>query len=100
MSNKINKLKGAEHEMTDEQQVQAVICYLSSNWEHIHVNLTHDDNIKIFNDVARHVKFEEDRLLAEKPINKAFIFEIKMHEHLALNIRRENVRVLNMAREE
>jgi len=78
MSNLINELRVVEHEMTDEQQVQAVIRSLPSNWEHIRVNLTHNDNIKIFDDVARHVELEEDRLLAEKPINKAFIYETKM----------------------
>ena len=78
MSNLINELRGAKHEMTDEQQVQVVIHSLPSNWEHIRVNLTHNDNIKIFDDVARHVELEEDRLLAEKPINKAFISETKM----------------------
>jgi len=73
MSNMISELRGAGHEMTDEQQVQAVICYLPSNWEHVRVNLTHNDNIKTFDDVARHIKLEEDRLHAEKPINEAFI---------------------------
>ena len=38
--------------MTDEQQVQAVIRSLLNNWEHMHVNLTHNDNIKKFDDVA------------------------------------------------
>jgi hypothetical protein len=42
------------------------------------VNLTHNDNIKTFDDVAHHVELEEDRLHAEKPINEAFISETKM----------------------
>ena len=58
MSNMISELRGAGHEMTDEQQVQAVIRSLPSNWEHIRVNLTHNDNIKTFDDVARHVELE------------------------------------------
>jgi hypothetical protein len=78
MSNMISELRGAGHEMTDEKQVQAVIRSLPSNWEHMRVNLTHNDNIKTFDDVARHVELEEDRLHAEKPINKAFISETKM----------------------
>jgi hypothetical protein len=44
----------------------------------MYVNLTHNDNIKTFDDVARHVELEEDRLYAKKPINEAFIFETKM----------------------
>jgi hypothetical protein len=78
MSNMISELRGAGYEMTDEQQVQAVIRSLPSNWKHMCVNLTHNDNIKIFDDVARHVKLEKDRLHVEKPINEAFISEIKM----------------------
>jgi len=79
MSNLISELKGAGHEMTDEQQVQVVIRSLPSNWEHMRVNLTHNDNIKTFDDVACHVELEEDQLHAEKPINEAFISETKMH---------------------
>jgi hypothetical protein len=76
--NIISELRGVEHKMTDEQQVQAVIRSLPSNWKHMRVNLTHNDNIKTFDDVARHVELEEDRFHAKKPINKAFIFETKM----------------------
>jgi len=80
MSNMISELRGVGHEMTNEQQVQAVIRSLPSNWEHMYVNLTHNDNIKTFNDVARHVKREEDWLHNKKPVNKAFISETKMCE--------------------
>ena len=40
--------------------------------------LTHNDNIKTFDDVARHVKLEEDRLLTEKHIQEAFMSENKL----------------------
>ena len=66
MSNMINKLRAIGHEMINKQQVQAVIRSLSNNWEHMRVKLTHNENIKIFDDVACHVELEEDRLLAEK----------------------------------
>jgi len=78
MSNMINELRGAGHEMNDEQQVQAVIHSLPSNWEHMRVNFTHNDNIKTFDDVARHVELEEDRRHTKKPINEAFISKTKM----------------------
>jgi hypothetical protein len=74
----ISELKGVGHEMTDEQQVQVVTHFFPSNWEHMRVNLTSNDNIKIFDDVARHVELEEDQLLTKKPVNEAFIFETKM----------------------
>ena len=73
MSNMISELRAAEHDMTDEQQVQSVIRSLPSNWEHMRVNLTHNENIKTFDDVARHVELEEDRLLSEKPANETFM---------------------------
>ena len=44
------------------------------------INLTHNDNIKTFDDVAHHVELEEYRLLAEKPIYEAFITENKSRE--------------------
>jgi len=60
MSNMISELRGVRHKIIDEQQVQVVIRYLPSNWKHMRVNLTHNDNIKTFDDVACHVKLEED----------------------------------------
>jgi hypothetical protein len=41
----------------------------------MYVNLTHNDKIKTFDDVAYHVELEEDRFLAEKLVNEAFISE-------------------------
>ena len=78
MSNMISELWGVVHEMIDEQQVQAIIHSLPSNWEHMRVNLTHNDNIKTFDDVARHIELEEDQLRAEKPINETFMSETKI----------------------
>ena len=77
MSNMINESRAAGHDMTDEQQVQSVIRSLPSNWEHMSVNLTHNENIKTFDDVARHVELEEDRLLSKKPANEDFMTESK-----------------------
>ena len=52
-----------------------MIRSLPSHWEHLHVKLTHNDNIKTFDDVARHIELEKDRVLAEKPIQEAFMKE-------------------------
>jgi len=100
MSNMISELRGAGHEMTDEQQVQAVIHSLPSNWEYMRVNLTHNDNIKTFDDVARHVELKEDRLYAEKLINEAFISKTKMRGAYVSKYKRVRLKVPNMAREE
>ena len=50
-----------------------MIRSLPSAWEHLPINLTHNDNIKTFDDVARHVKLEEDRLLVDKPYGEAYM---------------------------
>ena len=67
MSNMISELRAVGHDMIDEQQVQVVIRSLLSHWEHMRVNLTYN-NIKTFDDVARHVELKESRFLTEKPI--------------------------------
>ena len=45
MSNMISELKGAGHELIDEQPVQVVIRSLPNACEHLRINLTHNDNI-------------------------------------------------------
>ena len=77
MSNMISELTAVRHDMIDEQQVQAMIHSLPSHWEHMRVNLTHNGKIKTFGDVTRHVELEEDRLLIEKHVQKAFMTENK-----------------------
>ena len=54
-----------------------MIRSLPSSWEHLRINLTHNDNIKTFDDVARHVELEEDCLLTDKPYGEAFMTESK-----------------------
>ena len=66
MSNMITELADAGHALTDEQQVQAVIRSLPNNWEHMKMHLTHNENIKTFDDAKRHLKLESDRLAASK----------------------------------
>ena len=54
-----------------------MIRSLPSAWEHLHINLTHNDNIKTFDDVARHVELEKDCLLTDKPHEEAYMTESK-----------------------
>ena len=64
MSNMISEHKEVGHTLTDEQQVQAMICSLPQSWEHIKMHLTHNENIKTLEDARRHLELEEDRLMA------------------------------------
>ncbi|XP_070017659.1 uncharacterized protein [Nicotiana sylvestris] len=57
------------------RQIQAMIRSLPNNWEHLKVNLTHNDSIKTFADVARHVELEDERLGASKIVPNAFVEE-------------------------
>ncbi|KAH0748633.1 hypothetical protein KY290_027865 [Solanum tuberosum] len=75
MSNMIAQLKSIGHFLSDEQQVQAVIQSLPNNWEYLKVNLIHNDSIKTFSDVARHVEFEYERFGAAKAASNAFVAE-------------------------
>ena len=75
MSNMIRELKSAGHALTDEQQVQAVIRSLPNNWEHMKINMTHNDNIKTFDDIARHLELEDERLEAAKSSGQAYVAE-------------------------
>ena len=52
-----------------------IIHSLPHAWEHLRINLTHNDNIKTFDDVAQHVELEEDRLLADKSNGHAYTNE-------------------------
>ena len=45
--------------------------------EHLRINLTHNDNIKTFDDVARHVELEEGHLLNDKPVRQAYMIGSK-----------------------
>ena len=54
-----------------------MICSLPSVWEYLRKNLTHNDNIKTFDDVTRHVELEEDCISADKPYREAYMTESK-----------------------
>ena len=71
----IQELKSTGNNLTNEQQVQAVIRSLPSSWETMGQNLTHNENIKTFDDVGRHLELETERLEAAKPISSVHMAE-------------------------
>ena len=75
MSKMIRELYSAGRILTEEQQVQEVICSLPGSWEHMKVNVTQNESIKTFNDVARHVELEDERLGDAKIQGQAFVAE-------------------------
>ncbi|OMP00245.1 Zinc finger, CCHC-type [Corchorus olitorius] len=64
MSNMMRELKIARHVLNDQQQVQVVVRSLPRGWEYMNAMLTHNDSIKTFADVQRHLELEEKRLMA------------------------------------
>ena len=59
-----------------------MIHSLSSSWETICQNLTHNENIKTFDDVARHLELEAEHLDAAKPISFVHMAETSSHKAL------------------
>ncbi|CAN6482755.1 unnamed protein product [Victoria cruziana] len=75
MSNMIRKLNSAGHMMTDEQQVQTVISSLPHSWEHMKINMTHNESIRTFDDIARHLELEYERLEAARISHQSYMAE-------------------------
>ncbi|KAK0607489.1 hypothetical protein LWI29_015731 [Acer saccharum] len=75
MSNMIREMKSAGYTLTDEQQIQAVIRSLPNSWENMKINMTHNDNIKTFDDISRHVELEDERLEASKASGQLYVVE-------------------------
>ncbi|GAV89130.1 UBN2_2 domain-containing protein, partial [Cephalotus follicularis] len=65
MSSMIRELRVANHVLIDEQQVQAVIRSLPKHWEHMRANMTHNESVKTFDNITRHLELEDERLMAD-----------------------------------
>ena len=75
MKRMIRELKTSEHVFIDEQQVEAVIRSLLKNLEHMVVNMTHNQSVKTFDDIVRHLELEAKRLMVAKPNEQAYVVE-------------------------
>lgn len=71
----IRDLTNVGHVLLDEQHVQTIIRSLPHSWEHMKINLTHNDNIQTFVDISHHLELEDESLPATNPENNAFIAE-------------------------
>lgn len=75
MSSKIYEFEVARNNLIDKQQVQVMICSLTNSWETISQNLTHNENIKIFDNVSRHLILEAKHLETTKPKPASYVVE-------------------------
>ena len=62
----IRELKTSEHVLTDEQQVEAVIKSLPKSWEHMVVNMRHNESVKTFDDIVHHLELEAERVVVPR----------------------------------
>uniref|UniRef100_A0A2N9EHY7 Retrotransposon Copia-like N-terminal domain-containing protein n=1 Tax=Fagus sylvatica TaxID=28930 RepID=A0A2N9EHY7_FAGSY len=65
MSAIVRELKVAGNNLTDEQQIQAVIRSLPDSWEQMKLNMTHNESIQTLKDLSRHLKLEAERRVAQ-----------------------------------
>jgi hypothetical protein len=64
MSAMVRELKATGNNLTDEQQIQAVIRSLPDSWEQMKLNMTHNESIQTLKDLSRHLKLEAKRHVA------------------------------------
>ncbi|KAL0423379.1 UNVERIFIED_CONTAM: hypothetical protein Sradi_0872700 [Sesamum radiatum] len=74
MKDMIRELQNAGCELSDEQQVLAVLRSLpEQTWGHVNLVLTHNEKIKMFDSVASHLKLEAEHRESERAQQGAFI---------------------------
>uniref|UniRef100_A0A2N9H995 Uncharacterized protein n=1 Tax=Fagus sylvatica TaxID=28930 RepID=A0A2N9H995_FAGSY len=65
MSSMVHELKAAGNNLTNEQQIQAMIRSLPDLWEQMKLNMTHKRAFKRFEDLSRHLELEAERRVAQ-----------------------------------
>ena len=64
ISSMIQDQNAGGHILIDEHQVQAIIRSLPYSWMHMKQILAHNENIKFFKDISRHMELEANRIVA------------------------------------
>ena len=67
----IRELKAVSNTLTKEQKFQVGIRSLQDSWETMVINMTHNENVKTFDDLSRHLELEDDRLKASNATKAA-----------------------------
>ena len=80
MKKMIRNIKTFEHALVDEQQVEVVIKSLPKSWEHMVVNMTHNESVKTFDDIVCHLELEAERLVVARPNEQAYVIESSSHK--------------------
>ena len=75
MKRMIRELKTSRHVLTDEQHVETIIISLTNSWEHIVVNMTHNESVKTFDDIVYHLELEARWLVVARHNEQAYVVE-------------------------
>ena len=73
MKRLIRELKTSGHVLTDEQQVEVVMRSLPKSEEHMVVNITHNESVKTFDDIVRHLELEVEQLVVARLNEQAYV---------------------------
>jgi chromosome condensin MukBEF ATPase and DNA-binding subunit MukB len=65
MSAIVRELKAAGNNLTDEQQIQAVIRSLPDSWEQMKLNMTHNESIQTLEDLSCHLELKAECRVAQ-----------------------------------
>ena len=67
----ICELKAASNTLTEEQKIQVGLDSLLDSWETVMISMTHNKNIKTFDDLSCHLELEAECLEASKATKAA-----------------------------
>ena len=83
----VRELKAAGNNLTDEQQIQAVIRSLPDSWEQMKLNMTHNESIQMLKDLSRHLELKAERRVAQ---GQSSAFFAKHGQHQAFKAKRKS----------
>ena len=85
MKRMIRELNTSRHVLIDKQQVQTIIKSLLKSWERMVVNMTHNESVKTFDDIVRHLELEVERLMVIRPNEQVYVVESSLRKTFDFN---------------
>ena len=85
MKRMIRELNTSRHVLIDKQQVQTIIKSLLKSWERMVVNMKHNESVKTFDDIVRHLELEVERLMVIRPNEQVYVVESSLRKTFDFN---------------
>ena len=82
----VHELKAAGNNLTDKQQIQAVIRSLPNSWEQMKLNMTHNESIQTLEDLSCHLELQAKRHVAQ---GQSSAFFARHGQHQAFKAKRK-----------